>query len=395
MSRCILQVFNRYLFPGGEEKSVDRIYNHLSDRHTMTRCFFESAEWKKDGSPNAFGQVKRLFYNPESRQRCEAALDASHADVALFHNIYPVGSPSLYHATRDRGVPVVQYMHNFRPFSVGGTLFVNGKVNTDSLHGIFRTEVMAGAWQGSIIKTALFALMLRQLHRSGCLKNVKAWIAISDFMRDRILEGGWIAPERIHTLRHSWDAMSTPPPVDDDGYYLFLGRLVPEKGLKTLLEAWDRLRAILGVKTPPLHIAGEGPEEGLVRQKARENPYIVFLGQIGGQRKNEELRTCRALIAPSLWWEPLGLVTYEAYDFSKPVLAARSGGFSETVLPGHTGLLHTPADAEALTQDILTVENLLPLERSAWGLNGRRWLLAEANVEAWKKRFDGILETVN
>jgi glycosyltransferase involved in cell wall biosynthesis len=394
VSARILQVFNRYLFPGGEEKSVDRIFNHLSERHEMSRCFYESAEWKAPGAPGPLGQVRRLFSNPEGRARFEKALAESHADVAMFHNIYPVGSPALYHAARDRHVPVIQYLHNFRPFSVGGALFVNGRVNKDSLHGSFTAEILAGVWQGSVLKTALFALMLKLLHRSGALSSVKAWVAISEFMRQRILEGGWMPPERIHTLRHSWDAMRTPPPVEDAGFYLFLGRLVPEKGLKTLLEAWDRLRAVLGPKTPPLHIAGEGPEEALVREKARQNPYIVFLGQIGGSVKNDELRQCRALIAPSVWWEPLGLVTYEAYDFSKPVLAASSGGFTETVIPGQTGLLHTPGDAESLTQDVLTLENLIPTERAVWGLNGRRWLLQNASVEAWKDRFEGVLESV-
>ncbi len=46
------------------------------------------------------------------------------------------------------------------------------------------------------------------------------------------------------------------------------------------------------------------------------------------------------MLAPSVWWEPLGLVTYEAYDYGKPMLAARSGGLSETVVAGLTGFLH-------------------------------------------------------
>ena len=63
MSARMVQVFNRYLFSGGEEKSVDRIYNHLSSEHQMSRCFFESAEWKREGAPGLAGQLRRLFYN--------------------------------------------------------------------------------------------------------------------------------------------------------------------------------------------------------------------------------------------------------------------------------------------------------------------------------------------
>jgi glycosyltransferase involved in cell wall biosynthesis len=394
MSRRILQVFNRYLHPGGEEKSVDRIFNHLRAGHEMSRCFFDSAEWKREGAPGAAGQVRRLFYNREARARFEAALDSARSDVALFHNIYPVGSPALYDAALRRGIPVVQYLHNFRPFSVGGTLFVNGKVCPDGLRGRDRAEVLAGAWQGSVVKSLLFAMMLRKLRGSGWLNGVKAWIAISDFMRERIVEAGLIPPESIHTLRHSWDAMERAPQTEDAGYYLFLGRLVPEKGVGVLLDAWAGLQARLGDKTPPLHIAGEGPQESLVQQRSRGNTSIRFLGQIGGETKAEALRRCRALVAPSVWWEPLGLVAYEAYDYAKPVLAARSGGLAETVQQGSTGFLHEPGSADSLARDVMTLESMPHPVRADFGNRGRQWLLNETSVAKWRKGFDAILAAV-
>jgi glycosyltransferase involved in cell wall biosynthesis len=394
MKKSLLQVFNRYLIAGGEEKSVDRIYEHLSSRHAMSRCFFESSEWRGEGAPSAAGQASRLFYNPTSRARFEAAVNASGADVALFHNVYPVGSPSLYHAALRRGVPVVQYLHNFRPFSVGGTLYVNGRVCPDSLHGDYGTEVRAGAWQNSVVKSALFALMLKMLHRSGWLESVKAWVAISEFVRDRIVESGLVPPERIHALRHAWDPMSRAPRTEDSGRYLFLGRLVPEKGVTVLLDAWDALRAQLGDSTPTLQFAGEGPQEPLVQERARGNRFVEFLGRIGGDTKSESLRRCRALIVPSTWWEPLGLVVYEAYDHAKPVLAARSGGLVEVVQPGITGLLHAPGDVDGLVRDVLTMEGLPHSVRIEWGAAGRAWLLRETDKTRWLDRLDEIFATL-
>lgn len=391
MSERILQVFNRYLAPGGEEKSVDRIRDHLAARHEMSRCFFDSAEWRAADGPGPVGQARRLFYNPDSRQRFEAALDSSGAEVALFHNIFPVGSPSLYHAALKRRTPVVQYLHNFRPFSVGGTLFVKGRLCPDSLIGSPWAEVRGGAWQGSVVKSALFALMLKMLHRSGWLKSVKAWVAVSDFMRDRLVQAGCVAADRIHTLRHAWDAMSSPPEVEDAGYYLFLGRLVAEKGVVPLLDAWDVLRARLGPKTPLLHIAGEGPLDSVVRERLRTNPYIGQLGQIGGETKREALRRCRAVIVPSTWWEPLGLVVYEAYDHAKPVLSAKSGGLMETVHHGLTGLQHEPGDVAGMVEHVLAIESMTPATRLVMGRAGRQWLLQEANPRAWQQRFEEIL----
>ena len=388
----ILQVFNRYLNPGGEEVSVDRIRDHLSQRHTVTRCQFDSREWQGPDAPGPVGQARRLFYNQDSKTRFKAALKDSQARVALFHNTFPVGSPSLFHAARRQKLPVIQYLHNFRPFSVGGTLYGDGHIMPDALHGSFLPEIRSGAWQGSILKTALFALNLKLLHRSGWLKSVKRWVAISDFMRDRLVESGSVDPAKIVTLRHAWDAMTKLPVFDDCGYYLFLGRLVDVKGIPTLLDAWDILRTQLGNDTPPLHIAGQGPLSKLVEERSRHNPYICSLGPISGEVKHDQLRQSRALITPSVWWEPLGLVAYEAFDHAKPVLAARSGGLGEIITHERNGLLHTPGSADELVRDVLAVERMSLAEKKAMGAAGRSWLRREADPKAWLDRFDWILE---
>lgn len=390
-SRSLLHVFNRYLFRGGEEMMVDQIHEDLSSTHEMTWCRFESSEWTGPDAPSALQQAKRLFYNTDAKERFESALDGSRAGAALFHNIHPVGSPSLYHAALQRGLPVVQYLHNFRPFSVSGTLQVKGKLVTDALYGSHWREVLGGAWQGSVVKSALFAVMLKALHRSGWLKSVKAWIAVSDFMRQRMVDSGALPSASVHTLRHAWHAMPQPPASEDAGYYLFLGRLVETKGVIPLLDAWDALRAQLGKNTPLLHIAGEGPLDDAVQQRVRSNPYIGQLGQTGGETKREALRRSRAVIVPSTWWEPLGLVVYEAYDYGKPVLAARSGGLGEIVRHGVTGLQHEPGDVSGLVNDVLAMEATPNTSRMVMGRAGRDWLLRDANPQVWLQRFEEIL----
>lgn len=389
----ILQVFNRYLHVGGEEKSVQRIYGDLEPDHQMTRCAFDSREWTGPGAPSRLSQARRIFYNPDSARKFEAGLTDSGAEAALFHNIYPVGSPALYDVACRRSIPVIQYLHNFRPFSVGGTLYARGKILPDGLQGNYYQEVRHAAWQGSKFKSLLFALMLKKLHRSGRLGSIKAWVAISEFMREKMIVAG-IHPEKVHTLRHSWNAMAEPPPSEDHGAYLFLGRLVEEKGIKIMLDAWTEIYRRLGNRTPVLNIAGSGPLERLVREKSLTLPCIKLVGMLNGPEKSEALRTCRAVIVPSTWWEPLGLVVYEAYDFAKPVLAARSGGLGETVLHGRTGFHHEPGSAEGLARDVMELESMSPPSRTDMGAAGRNWLLRETDPGLWKRRFARILESI-
>lgn len=389
----ILQVFNRYVHMGGEEKSVDRIYGHLGQEHEMERCFFESREWTQPGAPGKLGQLRRTLYNAESRAKFEKACEAFRPDVALFHNAFPVGSPSLYHAAKLRGLPVIQYVHNFRPLSVGGTLYASGQFLEEALQGNYWREVRTGAWQGSKLKSAVMALVLRRLHRSGWLENVKAWVCISEFLRGKFVQAG-LPAGRVHALRHSWDAMPEAPVAEDGGYYLFLARLVEVKGVEVLLRAWRMLEERMGDRTPELWIGGEGPMEGMVQEMRMKSRKVRFLGLVNGAEKQDALRRCRALLAPSIWWEPLGLVTYEAYDSGKPVLAASSGGLAETVVDGSTGLLHEPGNADALVESVLRLEAMSGEQRGAMGAAGRKWLLENAGVEQWKRAFEAILGPV-
>ncbi len=375
---------------------MDKIHDDLATAHDMTWCRFDSAEWTGAAAPSSCQQATRLFYNREARGRFETALDASGAAAAVFHNVHPVGSPSLYHAAQERGLPVIQFLHNYRPFSVGGTLQMKGRLEPDALYGSYWREVLGGAWQGSIVKSALFALMLKALHRSGWLNSVKAWIAVSDFMRQKMVAAGALPAGRVHTLRHAWNALPQTPVVEDAGYYLFLGRLTETKGVIPLLDAWDELRAQLGNNTPLLHLAGEGPLDHAVQQRIRTNPYIGQLGHISGETKREALRRCRAVIVPSTWWEPLGLVVYEAYDYAKPVLAAKSGGLTEIVEHGVTGLQHEPGDVRGIVGDVLAMETTPATARLVIGRAGRQWLLRETSTQAWLRRFEEILsETLN
>ncbi len=389
----LLQVFNRYLRMGGEEKSVDRIHGHAALRHEVPRCLFDSHDWIGPHAPCSLRQAACFFYNPASARQFEQSVSETGAQAAMFHNIYPVGSPSLYRSALRQHLPVIQYLHNYRPFSVGGSSFYDGQAQTAPLHGGYAGEVLAGAWQGHT-KSLLCALMLQLLRRSGWLESVKAWVTISQFMADLFAKHGFVPRERLHVLRHSWDSMPQLPEIEDDGGYLFLGRLIPEKGLQPLIQAWHELRQHLGERTPALHIAGEGGLQSFIESAAAQNPSIHYLGHLSGEAKHNALRRCRALVAPSLWWEPLGIMIYEAYDYAKPVLAARSGGLIETVQHGQTGLLHTPGDVSAIVQDVLAFESMSQDQHRLLGDHARQWLLRETSVSAWQDKFDHMLQSI-
>src|SRR6266545_1272105 len=114
----ILQVFNRYLQPGGEENSVARIAADLEfGGHEVTRFWRESAEWKLPGGPARFRQPFLLWRNPAVLAELRRVHEKFRAEVWVLHNVVPVVSLGVYRLALELKVPVIQWLHNYRPVS--------------------------------------------------------------------------------------------------------------------------------------------------------------------------------------------------------------------------------------------------------------------------------------
>jgi glycosyltransferase involved in cell wall biosynthesis len=391
--RHLIELFNRYAQIGGEEIIADRILERLRLDNSVESIRWDSREWQNIGAPALPIQVLRMFHNRQSALRLAEAIRSKKPEAIICHNIYPIASPSVYRAAYRMNVPIVQFTHNFRPFSVSGTLWTGTELAEQGLKGNFTKEVLSGSWQESRLKSLIMAAVLKTQIASGSLSAVKKWVAISEFMRSKFIEAG-IPQDRVVTLRHFWEPNTNCENKSDDGYYLYLGRLVIEKGIRTLLEAWHHMFAESAASCPVLVICGTGPLEDEVRAAVEKCPKIRFYGFVGGVEKVAIISKARALIAPSIWWEPLGLVTYESYDQAKPVLAARSGGLLETVIQDETGFLHEPGNAESLASDIMRMEKIGMEQRQAMGRKGREWLMENTCPVRWKQSMDNIISSV-
>jgi glycosyltransferase involved in cell wall biosynthesis len=387
----VLSIFNEYLQPGGEALGVAQICEALRDIVDLQECRFSSAAWTGKHAPGVLRQAWWMIRNPASLSELREVQSKFCADAWLVHNVFPVGSASIYREAERLGVPVIQYLHNFRPFSVNGYLWAGGKIAAGGLKKNFFEEIRYGAWQGSRIKTLWFALVLRLMHAGNWFKSVRAWVAISEFVRTKMIEAGLPAGAMFTSLPYPWRRRNTTLGAPgEEKHYLFLGRLIDAKGIKVLLQAWKILEERLDGRGPRLVIAGSGPMEDFVRSESAKLKTVEFVGQISGDAKNQALMSAKAVVAPSLWWEALGLIAYEAYDYGKPILAAKSGGLQETVFHRRTGLLHEPGDPEQLAQQVIEMEENVEL-RHEMGREGRRWLEENTSLQDWQRKFSEIL----
>lgn len=390
--RRVIQVFNQYLERGGEEEWVDQMIKVCSPDVELRTLRFQSRAWAEHGRPNRLRQAYLIRNNPVSRRQLRSEVERSRPDALIFHNLLPVGSLGLYEEAAALGLPVFQYIHNFRPFSPSGTMWYKYRVRDDALGGTVWPEILHSAWEGSSLKTALLSWHLRHFIKHDGLERIHHWIAVSDFMRSKFIDAG-IPASKITTLRHCWHPANCEPQREGD-YYLFLGRMVPEKGIGTLLKAWNILGREMGEACPRLVIAGTGPEEARIHRATGGCDQIEAVGFVSGNAKRQLIAGARAVIVPSIWWEPLGLTVYEAYEHRRPVLAAASGGLTETVRHAVTGYLHEPGDADELAASVIRIENEGRDARRDMGETGRQWLEREADPAAWRSSISNLIDRI-
>jgi glycosyltransferase involved in cell wall biosynthesis len=379
----LLQVFNRCLMPGGEENSVARIAEHLElAGHQVTRCWRASAEWTATRSPSKWRQLFLNLNNPAVLGQVREIHKKVQPDAWICHNLVPVISFGAYGWARELGVPVIRWLHNYRPLSPSGALREGNRTREPNDPFLVWKEIWSGSWRGRFL-TAWLALGYWLVKRRGDFDAVKAWIAVSDDMK-RTFEAAQFSSERLHVLHHSWDIQPPVGTVKDEGYFLFLGRMIEDKGVKFLIDLWERPE----FKNVPLVMAGQGPlAEYYV---SRTPPNIRWIGFVHGVEKRKLVASCRAVLFPCLWTEPFSTVVYEAYEQGRPVPASNLGGLKDLISDGQTGRLLKPGEAktwsEVLQQFIRDPEMSRPM-----GERGLHWLNEHISPAAWNQQFDEII----
>lgn len=384
----ILQLWAPYRERGGEEFVVNLVTRLLGEKHDVETCVFELDPLLNQPLGPIFA-LTSFYYNGISLDLLREKVETFKPDIVLSHNIMPAGSYAVYQWLSKRDIPIAYYVHNFRPYSVNGYCWANGELAAGGLRLNYFKEVFHGAWQNSTMRSAWYAGALWYSHLAGIWNGIDRWITISDFMEKTMIRCG-VDPSQTVTLRHPWidgdeSASTTPSEIPT---LLFIGRISEEKGIRVLLKAW---KTIEDSHLPgKLVIAGGGPLVPWLEEECRFLKNVQFVGYADAAMKARLLTEACAMVVPSVWWEPLGLVVYESYAHGRPVLAARSGGLTETVEHGTSGWLHEPGNAEELARHIKEAfaERMETLRR---GQQGRRWLKENTQPEAWIQRMEEIL----
>jgi glycosyltransferase involved in cell wall biosynthesis len=360
----VLLVHNLYQQPGGEdvvfslERQMLERAGHQVVVYRRTNCEVHSVSWRP-------ALALKTIWAADARRDFVGILSREKPDVVHVHNTFFMVSPSIYSACRAAKVPVVQTLHNYRLLCPAALFFRAGRVCEECIKCGLQRGAFHGCYRDSRVLTSVVTLMLlmhRMMHTWQ--RSVECYIAPTEFARQKFIEGGlpaekiFVKPNFVHPDPLAVAPMSTSQAhasndaapsglslPQQDGYALFVGRPSPEKGVGTLLAAWERIAS--GI---PLIIVGGRPERGwLGANTVQRSPTAVrFLGLMSHEETLTAIKGARFLVFPSEWYETFGLGIVEAFACGVPVICSRLGAMQEIVVDGRTGFHFTPGNIEDL-----------------------------------------------
>jgi glycosyltransferase involved in cell wall biosynthesis len=341
----ILLCHSHYREPGGEDQVFAAEQALLRSRgHDVVTYTRHNDELESLGR---LRQARTTLWNSTAYRELRTLIQREQPQLMHCTNLFPLISPSAYRAARDEGVAVVQSLHNYRLLCPKAQFLRRDQVCEACLgKSIPWPGVVHACYRDSFAASAVVAALLA-LHRlrGTWTRDVDQYIALTEFSRRKFVAGG-LPADRL-SVKPNFLAVDPGPGEGRGEFVVYAGRLSPEKGIGTLLDAWSQLGGRI-----PLTVIGDGPLAGRVQEAATRDRSIQWRGRLPHPEVLEILGQARFLVFPSHCYETFGLSIIEAFARGTPVVAPRLGAMGELIEHDRTGLLVPPANAAALADAV-------------------------------------------
>jgi glycosyltransferase involved in cell wall biosynthesis len=356
---------NKFLFPkGGSETYCLTLGEYLSSQgHEIQYFGMEHKDRCVGNSANAYtmsidfheaGTLTKLVYSLktiysfEARRKIRLVLDSFHPDMVHLNNINFQLTPSIIYEIRRFGIPMVLTVHDSQIACPNHRMYIEHQacICEKCLEQATYIECVKNRCvHGSLLKSIVAAFEAFYYHKRNTYNLLDAYICPSKFIAS-VIERSGVKRELIHILSNPTDyapfAETDKPLGSNNKYILYFGRLIKEKGIKTLLEVAD--------STPYINyiFAGAGPlKEDLI---GRSN--VKYVGFQTGDSLKSLIANAVCTVYPAEWYENCPLSVIESQVLGTPVLASDLGGTSELIEDGVTGRLFSAKNSGELKRHI-------------------------------------------
>lgn len=312
---------------------------------------------KKKSIGSSLKALKNSVVSLEAMKNIDALLDIHDIAFAHLHIIHHWVTPAIIWKLKERGIPIIWTLHEYKLLCPEGSFVSHGKVCEKCFGGKFYSCATNTCKKGSFLASSLASFDAYFYNKSGIYNKVDAYLCPSEFLLKKFKQFNF-QESKLKLTNYCYDIASIDAylksrteieeTVEPEKFILYVGRIEKLKGIKTLIDAVEH--------TPiKLKIAGTGAYLDEATEYVQKN-NITNVQFIGFQTKDSVYDlTVRSVcvVCPSEWYENYPFSVIESLLLSKPVIGSTMGGIPELVLEGKTGFLHEPGDSLTLREKML------------------------------------------
>lgn len=312
--------------------------------------------------------ASKVIYSLEAQKKLKLLIEDFAPKLAHLHCIYHHLSPSILPVLKSHGVKTVMTAHDLKIACPAYKMLNEEGICEKCKDGTVLNVVKHKCVRGSPSASAIVALESGlQRFMETYKTNLDKVVVPSRFFLEKFVEWGWSRDQLIYIPNYS-DISRFDAHFEPGDYFLYFGRLAPEKGVATLIKAATKAGT-------PLKIAGTGPIENELKSLAEDlNAQVDFLGYQTGKALEDLVKYARAVVLPSEWYENAPMSVLESYGMGTPVIGANIGGIPEMVLHGESGWTFTSQNVEELADVLQKVKHLDNPKIATMGKEGRAFV---------------------
>lgn len=355
------------------------------NRHQIFYFFADKKLEKKKKKENNLKKTLNTLYSFEAKEKLGQVLERIKPDIVHLNNIYHHLSPAIIDEIKKRKIPVVLTLRDYKLVCALYKLWRKGKICEECKNKNFRSILknqcsLKGNFGESFLLYFEMILHHRVLH---LYDKVDVFTAPSRFLIKKFKELGF--SEKIEYLPNFVFLDEYKPSLTEkERSIVYLGRLVPEKGLDILIETVRDLPV-------KLKIIGKGKLESKLKKYVLKEKIenIQFLGWLGQDDLKKEVAKSMFTLLPSVWYENNPRSIIESFALGKPVISSKIGGIPELVKDRFNGLLFSPGSASELRKKIIWLVKNKDL-RKKMGKRGRKLVEKQYNEKKCYKDLIAI-----
>jgi glycosyltransferase involved in cell wall biosynthesis len=305
------------------------------------------SQYNKNDRKTVIKGLSRMLYSFEAKDKLEALIEEVRPDiiyVLLYQNKI---SMSVIDAAKKYKIPVVHRISDFGQVCVNQHFYRKSEICEKCLTGTKANAVFNKCVYNSYVYSFIKVLSLKIQEVLRIKEKIDAFVVPSNFTLSKLQQYGIEREKLFHIPTFfNFSAVSNEQKITYEPFALFVGRIEEEKGVFTLIKAFENTKLNLKI----IGFSHSGFDEKLNDYLRNKSHNIEFLGKKDFDQIQDYLSRCAFTIVPSEWYDNLPNTILESFAFRKCVVATDVGSLKELVIANETGLLFPLKDHLALRE---------------------------------------------